>query len=57
MCTLRQASYLTLTVVSGVLEAVTVFLFFFNMLMTLLTKVEQPKKNRDSIFKKEYSIF
>jgi cbb3-type cytochrome oxidase subunit 1 len=33
--------YLTLTVVSGVLEAITVFLFFYNMLMTLLTKVEQ----------------
>ena len=35
--------YLTITVVSGVVEAFTVFLFFFNMLMTLLTKVEQPK--------------
>jgi cytochrome c oxidase cbb3-type subunit 1 len=35
--------YLSLTVVSGVLEAITVFLFFFNMLMTLLTKVEQPQ--------------
>ena len=35
--------YLTITVASGVVEAFTVFLFFFNMLMTLLTKVEQPK--------------
>jgi len=35
--------YLTITVVSGVVEAFTVFLFFFNMLMTLLTKVEQAK--------------
>jgi len=35
-----SSTYLTLTVVSGVLEAVAVFLFFFNMLMTLLTKVE-----------------
>jgi cbb3-type cytochrome oxidase subunit 1 len=37
-----SGTYLTLTVVSGVVEAVTVFLFFYNMLMTLLTKVEQP---------------
>ncbi len=35
--------YLNLAVVSGVFEAVAVFLFFFNMLMTLLTTVEQPK--------------
>ena len=35
--------YLTITVVSGVVEAFTVFLFFFNMLMTLLNKVEQAK--------------
>ncbi len=35
--------YLTLTVASGALEAVAIFLFFFNMLMTLLTTVEQPK--------------
>jgi hypothetical protein len=38
-----SGTYRTLAVVSGVVEAITVFLFFFNMLMTLLTKVEQPK--------------
>ena len=32
----------TITVASGVVQAFTVFLFFYNMLMTLLTKVEQP---------------
>ncbi len=37
-----SGTYMTITVVSGVVEAVTVFLFFYNMLMTLLTKVEQP---------------
>jgi cytochrome c oxidase cbb3-type subunit 1 len=35
-----SGTYMTITVVSGVVEAVTVFLFFYNMLMTLLTKVE-----------------
>jgi len=34
--------YRLLTVVSGAVQAVTIFLFFYNMLMTLLTKVEQP---------------
>ncbi len=34
--------YQTITVVSGAVQAFTVFLFLFNMLMTLLTKVEQP---------------
>lgn len=34
--------YRTLTTVSGVVEAVTVFMFFYNMLMTLLAKDEQP---------------
>jgi cbb3-type cytochrome oxidase subunit 1 len=34
--------YRTLTVVSGAVQAITIFLFFYNMLMTLLTKVEQP---------------
>jgi cbb3-type cytochrome oxidase subunit 1 len=29
-------------VASGAVQAVTLFLFFYNMLMTLLTKVEQP---------------
>jgi hypothetical protein len=38
-----SGTYFTLTVVSGVVEALTVFLFFYNMLMTLLTKIEQPK--------------
>ena len=37
-----SGTYLTLTIASGVVEAITVFLFFYNMLMTLLTKVEQP---------------
>jgi hypothetical protein len=27
---------------SGAVQAVAIFLFFYNMLMTLLTKVEQP---------------
>jgi cbb3-type cytochrome oxidase subunit 1 len=31
----------TLTVISGAVQALTVFLFFYNMLMTLLAKVEQ----------------
>jgi cbb3-type cytochrome oxidase subunit 1 len=35
-------AYRTLTVASGAIQAFTVFLFFYNMLMTLLTKVEQP---------------
>lgn len=30
------------TVLAGVVQAVAVFLFFYNMLMTLLTKQEQP---------------
>jgi len=34
--------YQLLTVVSGVVQTVSLFLFFYNMLMTLLTKVEQP---------------
>ena len=34
--------YRMLTMTSGVVEAVTVFMFFYNMLMTLLAKVEQP---------------
>ncbi len=32
----------TLTVLSGAIQALAIFLFFYNMLMTLLTKVEQP---------------
>ncbi|HAR45931.1 MAG: hypothetical protein A2X56_12195 [Nitrospirae bacterium GWC2_57_13] len=34
--------YLSLTVASGVVEAISIFLFFYNMLRTLLPKVEQP---------------
>ena len=34
--------YRTITMVSGVVEAATVFMFFYNMLMTLLAKDEQP---------------
>lgn len=33
--------YLTLAVLFGVVQAASIFLFFFNMLMTLLSKVEQ----------------
>ncbi len=35
-------AYRTLLVASGAVQAFTVFLFFYNMLMTLLAKVEQP---------------
>jgi cbb3-type cytochrome oxidase subunit 1 len=34
--------YRTLTVLSGAVQALAIFLFFYNMLMTLLAKVEQP---------------
>ena len=34
-------TYRTITVVSGAVQAFTLFLFLYNMLMTLLTKVEQ----------------
>jgi cbb3-type cytochrome oxidase subunit 1 len=34
--------YLTVAIVFGVVQALAIFLFFFNMLMTLLMKVEQP---------------
>ncbi|MGC1454646.1 MAG: hypothetical protein WA946_05605 [Nitrospirota bacterium] len=34
--------YRTITVVSGAVQALAIFLFLYNMLMTLLTKVEQP---------------
>ena len=34
-------AYRMLTVLFGVVQAFAIFLFFFNMLMTLLTKVEQ----------------
>jgi cbb3-type cytochrome oxidase subunit 1 len=34
--------YRTITVVSGAVQALTIFLFLYNMLMTLLTKVEPP---------------
>jgi cbb3-type cytochrome oxidase subunit 1 len=36
-----STGYLTLTVASGIVQVLSVFLFFYNMLMTLLTKVEQ----------------
>ncbi|HUJ18001.1 MAG TPA: hypothetical protein VL197_08405 [Nitrospirota bacterium] len=36
------SGYLMLTVAFGGLQALTLFLFFFNMLMTLLAKQEQP---------------
>ncbi len=35
-------TFRVITVASGAVQAVTIFLFFYNMLMTLLTKVEQP---------------
>ena len=38
-----NGTYRMLTVLSGAVQALAVFLFFYNMLMTLLTKVEQPK--------------
>ncbi len=34
--------YRTITVVSGAAQTFAIFLFLYNMLMTLLTKVEQP---------------
>jgi cbb3-type cytochrome oxidase subunit 1 len=34
--------YRTITVISGAVQALAIFLFLYNMLMTLLTKVEQP---------------
>jgi cbb3-type cytochrome oxidase subunit 1 len=34
--------YRTITVASGAVQALAIFLFLYNMLMTLLTKVEQP---------------
>jgi cbb3-type cytochrome oxidase subunit 1 len=34
--------YRTLTVASGAVQALAIFLFFYNMLMTLLAKAEQP---------------
>ena len=37
-----SGTYMMITVASGVVEAIAVFLFFYNMLMTLLTKVPQP---------------
>lgn len=36
-------SYRLLTVLAAAVQAFTVFLFFYNMLMTLLTKVEEKK--------------
>jgi cbb3-type cytochrome oxidase subunit 1 len=36
-------AYRMLTMIAGAFQAVTIFLFLYNMLMTLLTKVEPPK--------------
>jgi cbb3-type cytochrome oxidase subunit 1 len=36
-----SAMYRMVTVASGAVQALAIFLFFYNMLMTLLTKVEQ----------------
>lgn len=36
------STYRMLTVGFGIIQAFTLFLFFYNMLMTLLTKVDQP---------------
>ncbi len=36
-----NSMFRVLTVVSGAVQAVAIFLFFYNMLMTLLTKVQQ----------------
>lgn len=36
-----DGTYRLLTVLFGAVQAVTIFLFFYNMLMTLLTKAEQ----------------
>ncbi len=35
-------AFVVITVASGAVQAMTIILFFYNMLMTLLTKVEQP---------------
>ncbi len=37
-----NGAFMTITVASGAVQAVTIILFFYNMLMTLLTKAEQP---------------
>jgi cbb3-type cytochrome oxidase subunit 1 len=37
-----SGGYVAVTVVAGVLELVSVFLFFYNMLRTLMPKAEQP---------------
>ena len=34
--------YVTLTILSGIVEAISILLFFYNMMMTLLPKTEQP---------------
>ena len=36
-------AFRAVTVASGAVQALTLFMFLYNMLMTLLTKVEQPK--------------
>ena len=37
-----SGTYVMITVAAGIMETVSIFLFFYNMLMTLLPKVEQP---------------
>jgi cbb3-type cytochrome oxidase subunit 1 len=37
-----DGTYRMLTVLFGAVQAIAIFLFFYNMLMTLLAKVEQP---------------
>lgn len=36
-------TFKVITFVSGAVQAATIFLFFYNMLMTLLTKIDQPR--------------
>jgi cbb3-type cytochrome oxidase subunit 1 len=38
-----SATLVMVTVVAGILETVSIFLFFYNMLMTLMTPVQQPQ--------------
>jgi len=38
-----SGTMVALTMAAGVLETVSIFLFFYNMLMTLMTPVEAPK--------------
>jgi cytochrome c oxidase cbb3-type subunit 1 len=42
-----DSAFRMLTVAFGAVQAATLFLFFYNMLMTLLTKPEQPQQGRE----------